>query len=96
MEPNDDLIGPYKLGKTLGKGSTGMMKASSDCQGTVRLGVHTSSGQQVAVKIINKSDVSCAGSKSFSKWEKEMNIMKLIRHPNVLKLLEVFDKDSQL
>jgi serine/threonine protein kinase len=72
------------------------VEASSDCQGTVRLGVHASSGQKVAVKIINKSDASHTRSKKLGKWEKEMNIMKLIRHPNVLKLIEVYEKDSQL
>lgn len=62
----------------------------------MRLGIHTLSGQKVAVKIISKSNCPDGRSKKYAKWEKEMNIMKLIKHPNVLKLLKVFEKDSQL
>ncbi|KAI8783624.1 serine/threonine-protein kinase BRSK1, partial [Biomphalaria glabrata] len=75
----DDLyVGPYRLEKTLGKGQTGLVK----------LGVHCVSGKRVAIKIVNREKLS---ESVLMKVEREIAIMKLIEHPHVLGLYDVYE-----
>lgn len=76
-------VGPYLLQRTLGKGQTGL----------VRLGVHCVTGKTVAVKIINREKLSKA---VLLKVEREIAIMKLIHHPHVLGLYDVYENSKQL
>ncbi|XP_038052983.1 serine/threonine-protein kinase BRSK2-like [Patiria miniata] len=76
-------VGPYKLEKTLGKGQTGLVK----------LGVHCVTGKKVAVKIINKEKLS---ESVLMKVEREIAIMKLIEHPHVLGLYDVYENRKYL
>ncbi|CAO3596498.1 unnamed protein product [Absidia cylindrospora] len=73
-------IGEYWLGKTLGKGSSGRVK----------LGVHKVTGQKVAVKIISKSHLHSNPSVEKS-VKREIAVMKLIKHPNIINLIDVID-----
>ncbi|SAL98954.1 hypothetical protein [Absidia glauca] len=73
-------IGEYWLGKTLGKGSSGRVK----------LGVHKVTGQKVAVKIISKSHLKSNASVEKS-IKREIAVMKLIKHPNIINLIDVID-----
>ncbi|KAI9275312.1 kinase-like domain-containing protein [Sporodiniella umbellata] len=73
-------VGDYWLGKTLGKGSSGCVK----------IGVHKMTGEKVAIKIIPKSHL--ADNQSVEKAVKrEIAVMKLIKHPNIMSLLDVID-----
>ncbi|KAG1172393.1 hypothetical protein G6F70_006506 [Rhizopus microsporus] len=73
-------IGDYIVGKTLGKGASGRVK----------LGVHKNTGEQVAIKIISKTHL--AGNPAIEKAvRREIAIMKLINHPNVMSLIDVID-----
>ncbi|KAI8996821.1 kinase-like domain-containing protein [Pilobolus umbonatus] len=73
-------IGEYMVGKTLGKGASGRVK----------LGIHRTTGEQVAIKIISKSHL--AANPAIEKAVKrEIAIMKLIHHPNVMSLIDVID-----
>uniref|UniRef100_A0A6G1S7T7 non-specific serine/threonine protein kinase n=1 Tax=Aceria tosichella TaxID=561515 RepID=A0A6G1S7T7_9ACAR len=76
-------VGPYRLDKTLGKGQTGLVK----------LGIHCVSGQKVAIKIINRSKLS---ESVLQKVEREIAIMKLIEHPHVLGLYDVYENKKFL
>lgn len=78
-------VGPYVLGKTLGVGSTGRVK----------LGTHVETNQTVAVKIISKEWLASKASLS-KKIEREITLMKLIRHPNVMMLYDVYESDMEL
>ncbi|KAI8100107.1 kinase-like domain-containing protein, partial [Halteromyces radiatus] len=73
-------VGEYWLGKTLGKGSSGRVK----------LGVHKVTGQKVAVKIISKSHLNSNASIEKS-VKREIAVMKLIKHPNIINLIDVID-----
>ncbi|KAI9304917.1 hypothetical protein BJ944DRAFT_277982 [Cunninghamella echinulata] len=74
------LIGDYYVGKTLGKGASGRVK----------LGVHKHTGEHVAIKIISKAHL--AANPAIEKAvRREIAIMKLIRHPNVMTLIDVID-----
>ena len=97
-----DLIGPWKMGKTLGKGSSGR----------VRLAKNKNTGQMAAVKIVNKTknkktnfgDSSSNNSRGmvFEEGlvpygiEREIIIMKLVAHPNIMSLFEVWENKSEL
>ncbi|PIO76114.1 hypothetical protein TELCIR_01822 [Teladorsagia circumcincta] len=70
--------GPYKLEKTLGKGQTGLVKT----------GTHCITGRKVAIKIVNKEKLS---DSVLQKVEREIAIMKLIEHPHVLHLYDVYE-----
>ncbi|ORY89975.1 hypothetical protein BCR43DRAFT_480777 [Syncephalastrum racemosum] len=76
-------IGDYYVGKTLGKGASGRVK----------LGVHRVTGEQVAIKIISKSHLM-ANPTIEKAVRREVAIMKLINHPNVMGLIDVIDDDS--
>lgn len=91
-------IGPYALGKTLGVGSTGRVK----------LGTHIESNNHVAIKIIPKDSLSQEKSENGKpltpakraalnkKIEREITIMKLIQHPNVMQLYDVYETEKEL
>lgn len=58
--------------------------------GRVKLGVHRHTGEQVAIKIISKAhlDANPAIEKAV---RREIAIMKLVHHPNVMSLIDVID-----
>lgn len=76
-------VGPYRLEKTLGKGQTGLVK----------LGVHCVQGKKVAIKIINREKLT---KSVLMKVEREIAIMKLIDHPYVLGLMDVYENKKYL
>ncbi|XP_072444794.1 serine/threonine-protein kinase BRSK2-like isoform X4 [Chiloscyllium punctatum] len=76
-------VGPYRLEKTLGKGQTGLVK----------LGIHCITGQKVAIKIVNREKLT---ESVLMKVEREIAILKLIEHPHVLKLHDVYENKKYL
>lgn len=75
-------IGDYLLAKTLGEGS------GTKC----KLGVHKTSGKEVAIKIMKRSSPEVTAS--FLKlWKNEVHIMKSLTHPNIVQLYEA-DEDG--
>ncbi|CUM68376.1 uncharacterized protein PRCAT00006099001 [Priceomyces carsonii] len=90
-----EKIGPWKLGKTLGRGATGR----------VLLATHESNGQKAAVKVVSKSELQYEeeGNKKSKDdaglpygIEREIIIMKLLTHPNVLRLYDVWETSKAL
>jgi len=86
-------IGPYLVGKTLGVGSTGRVK----------LGTHIETGFKVAIKIIAKASLLEKYSKDpvkqlnmNQKLEREITLMKLIQHPNIMQLYDVYETERDL
>ncbi|KAI8596873.1 kinase-like domain-containing protein [Dissophora ornata] len=78
-------VGPYLLGRTLGKGSSGCVK----------LARHRKTNEQVAVKIISKA--SLANKAAVHRGiEREIAIMKLINHPHVIRLYDVYETEKEL
>ncbi|PWN37814.1 Pkinase-domain-containing protein, partial [Meira miltonrushii] len=90
------FIGPWKLGKLIGQGASGR----------VRHAVNTSTGLQAAIKIVPKQilahsrmsigDVTAKQDKMTLGIEREIVIMKLIEHPNVLGLMDVYETSKEL
>ncbi|KAK4177025.1 hypothetical protein QBC36DRAFT_387010 [Triangularia setosa] len=102
-------IGPWQLGKTLGKGTSAR----------VRLARHRVTGQLVAIKILSKSTAFINQSGSLANLdrlecrspqanadgglrrmpiaiEREIAVLKLIEHPNIIKLLDIWENRSEI
>lgn len=77
-------LGNYELLRTIGEGSFA----------TVKIATHRFNGQQVAIKIIDKSKVT-EDSKRID-LHRESMIMKQIDHPNILQLFEVMESAKKL
>ncbi|XP_052000497.1 serine/threonine-protein kinase MARK2-like isoform X3 [Xyrauchen texanus] len=76
-------IGNYRLLKTIGKGNFAKVK----------LARHVLTVKEVAVKIIDKTQLN---SSSLQKLFREVRIMKLLNHPNIVKLFEVIETEKTL
>ncbi|KAK4162055.1 hypothetical protein QBC43DRAFT_90835 [Cladorrhinum sp. PSN259] len=103
-------IGPWQLGKTLGKGSSAR----------VRLARHRITQQLVAIKIVSKSTAHINQAGSLANLdhlerrkpptpgndggvrrmplsiEREVAILKLIEHPNIIQLLDIWENRSEI
>ena len=67
------------LSKTIGKGTFGKVK----------LGVHNLTGEQVAVKILEKDKI--CDIHDVDRVAREIQILKMIRHPNIIQLYEIIE-----
>ncbi|KAJ5305753.1 hypothetical protein N7508_004768 [Penicillium antarcticum] len=99
-------VGPWHLGKDLGKGATGR----------VRFAKHAGTGNTAAIKIVSKKSAAMVQSESIAAMdrnasrftgnsttrqmpcgiEREVVIMKLIEHPNVISLYDVWENRGEL
>jgi len=85
-KPSDKLVevsDVYIIGEELGRGAFSI----------VRKGKNKKTGQQVAVKTIEKKFVE---KQDLMLLTREIEIMKKVNHPNVLKLYEVFETDETI
>ncbi|XP_078592163.1 serine/threonine-protein kinase MARK1-like isoform X10 [Branchiostoma floridae x Branchiostoma japonicum] len=76
-------IGKYRLLKTIGKGNFAKVK----------LARHVPTGKEVAIKIIDKTQLNPS---SLQKLFREVRIMKMLNHPNIVKLFEVIETEKTL
>ncbi|RWS31077.1 map/microtubule affinity-regulating kinase 2:4-like protein, partial [Leptotrombidium deliense] len=79
----DDHIGSYRLLKTIGKGNFAKVK----------LAKHLPTGKKVAIKIIDKTQLDDVNLK---KLFREVRIMKMLDHPNIVKLYQVMETERRL
>ncbi|KAM9507968.1 uncharacterized protein ACIB01_000261 isoform 3-T4 [Guaruba guarouba] len=77
------IAGLYDLGRTLGTGRFAVVK----------LARHVFTGQRVAVKVIDKSKLAGGAA---GQLLQEVRCMKLVQHPNVVRLYEVIDTHTKL
>ncbi|XP_067336602.1 MAP/microtubule affinity-regulating kinase 3a isoform X30 [Channa argus] len=82
-EPQQPHIGNYRLLKTIGKGNFAKVK----------LARHILTGREVAIKIIDKTQLN---PNSLQKLFREVRIMKILNHPNIVKLFEVIETERTL
>ncbi|KAH9479554.1 Serine/threonine-protein kinase GIN4 [Psilocybe cubensis] len=89
------MIGLWKVGRTLGKGFSGH----------VRIARHSKTGQYAAIKIIPKNALGSRVSlnrladeveHNLLAVEREIVVMKLIDHPNIMKIYDVWETSSSL
>uniref|UniRef100_A0A5B6ZXP8 non-specific serine/threonine protein kinase n=1 Tax=Davidia involucrata TaxID=16924 RepID=A0A5B6ZXP8_DAVIN len=77
-------IGKYQLGRTIGEGSFAKVK----------LAVNTVNGQYVAIKIIDKQMVK--ENNLVSQIQREIRTMKLLHHPNIVRIHEVLGTKTKI
>lgn len=77
------IAGLYDLDRTLGKGHFAVVK----------LARHVFTGQLVAVKVIDKTKLDDLATGHLLQ---EVRCMKLVQHPNVVRLYEVIDTQTKL
>ncbi|KAK4604992.1 hypothetical protein RGQ29_013171 [Quercus rubra] len=77
-------IGKYKLGRTIGEGTFAKVK----------LGVDSTNGQYVAIKIIDKHMVLESNLKY--QVQREIRTMKLLHHPNIVRIHEVIGSKTKI
>ncbi|KAL4623500.1 SNF-related serine/threonine-protein kinase-like [Arapaima gigas] len=77
------MAGLYDLDRTLGKGHFAVVK----------LARHVFTGQLVAVKVIDKTKLDAVATGHLLQ---EVRCMKLVQHPNVVRLYEVIDTQTKL
>ena len=78
------MIGLYVLHQTLGTGTFGKVK----------LATHALTGHRVAVKIINKRKISSMDIGG--RIKREIQFLRLLRHPHIIKLYEVIATPSDI
>ncbi|XP_053329425.1 MAP/microtubule affinity-regulating kinase 4 isoform X3 [Spea bombifrons] len=81
--PEEPHVGNYRLLRTIGKGNFAKVK----------LGRHVLTGREVAIKIIDKTQLNPS---SLQKLFREVRIMKGLNHPNIVKLFEVIETEKTL
>ncbi|KAK5583102.1 hypothetical protein RB653_004692 [Dictyostelium firmibasis] len=84
IEKSSQIIGNYRLDKTLGIGSFGKVK----------LAEHIRTGVKVAIKILNRTKIK--NLKMDEKIRREIQNMKLFRHPHIIKLYEVIETTTDI
>jgi 5'-AMP-activated protein kinase catalytic alpha subunit len=77
-------IANYTLERSIGEGTFGKVK----------LGRHSVTGEKVAIKILEKDKI-CDVS-DVERVAREIHILKLIRHPNIVQLYEIIETPKQL
>ncbi|OVA14770.1 Protein kinase domain [Macleaya cordata] len=78
-------VGKYEMGKTLGEGSFAKVKYAKNVE----------TGDSVAIKILDKDQV-LRHKMVEQQIKREISTMKLIKHPNVVKLYEVMASKTKI
>lgn len=77
-------VGKYEIGRTLGEGTFGKVKAATDRE----------TGEAFAIKILDKDRI--VKQNMGSQIKREISIMKLFSHPNIVQLKEVLASKTKL
>ncbi|KAH9731300.1 CBL-interacting serine/threonine-protein kinase 9 [Citrus sinensis] len=77
-------VGKYELGRTLGEGSFAKVKFAKNVE----------TGDFVAIKIVDRDQV--LRHKMVEQIKREISTMKLIKHPNVIKIIEVMASKTKI
>ncbi|CDZ98556.1 serine threonine-protein kinase [Phaffia rhodozyma] len=99
-DKNPKFMGPWRFGKIIGRGAAGR----------VRFARHAQTQRPAAIKILPKQllrDASVSRMSAMDRTdeklkkyiqgiEREITILKLVDHPNIMRLLDVFEDDKYL
>ncbi|OWM85518.1 hypothetical protein CDL15_Pgr019142 [Punica granatum] len=77
-------VGKYELGRTLGEGTFAKVKFARNAE----------TGESVAIKILEKDKI--LKHKMIAQIKREISTMKLIRHPNVIRMYEVMASKTKI
>ena len=74
----------YEVKEVIGKGKFGV----------VNLGIHKKTGQQVAIKVLNKENIKTMEDRELVRIE--IGILKLCHHPNIVRLLDHLENNDYI
>ncbi|ANM70732.1 Protein kinase superfamily protein [Arabidopsis thaliana] len=77
-------VGKYEVGRTIGEGTFAKVKFARN----------TDTGDNVAIKIMAKSTI--LKNRMVDQIKREISIMKIVRHPNIVRLYEVLASPSKI
>ncbi|CAI5972102.1 unnamed protein product [Closterium sp. NIES-64] len=77
-------VGKYELGRTLGEGNFAKVKLGQDVE----------SGRRVAIKVMDKDRI--LQHRMADQIKREVSIMKMVRHPNIVQLIEVLASRNKI
>ncbi|CAH8300451.1 unnamed protein product [Eruca vesicaria subsp. sativa] len=77
-------LGKYEVGRTIGEGNFAKVKFARN----------TETGENVAIKIMAKSTI--LKNRMVDQIKREISIMKIVRHPNIVRLYEVLASPSKI
>lgn len=77
-------VGKYEVGRTIGEGTFAKVKFAQN----------TETGESVAMKVLDRSTI--LKHKMVDQIKREISIMKLVRHPNVVRLHEVLASRTKI
>ncbi|XP_076924978.1 CBL-interacting serine/threonine-protein kinase 24-like [Bidens hawaiensis] len=77
-------VGKYEIGRTIGEGTFAKVKFAKN----------TETGEAVAVKVLAKSTI--LKHKMVDQIKREISIMKIVRHPNIVRLHEVLSSHTKV
>ncbi|KAI3806671.1 hypothetical protein L1987_22584 [Smallanthus sonchifolius] len=77
-------VGKYEVGRTIGEGTFAKVKFSQN----------TETGESVAMKLLDRATI--IKHKMVDQIKREISIMKLVRHPNVVRLHEVLASRTKI
>ena len=80
----DNLLQSYRLSRTLGFGSFGKVKIAE----------HILTGHKVAIKVLNRKKIKAMDMEE--KVRREIKILRLFRHPHIIKLYEVIETKDDI
>lgn len=83
-EESKNIVGSYKITRTLGQGTFGKVKE----------GIHLFTGQKVAIKILAKNKIT--DTSDIERVAREIHILKVVRHPNIIKMYEIIETQTRL
>ncbi|KAJ3445319.1 protein kinase [Anaeramoeba flamelloides] len=78
-------VGPYQIWDTIGIGSFSKVKYAT----------HTETNKPYAIKIISKQKI-LNQKNSRDRVKKEIAVQKILKHPNILRLFEVYESENNL
>ena len=76
----------YKYGRLIGQGAFGK----------VNLGLNVLTGRVVAIKSFNKKTLDSPNNENMKKIIHETNLMRKLNHPNITKILEMFEDEKYI
>ena len=76
----------YKYGRLIGQGAFGK----------VNLGLNVLTGRVVAIKSFNKKSLDSPNNENMKKIIYETNLMRKLNHPNITKILEMFEDEKYI
>lgn len=83
-QDDEKLIGNYIIGKTIGEGTFGKVKVAR----------HIPTKEKVALKILEREKLK--EKEDLEHIENEINVLKLVKHPNITQLYEVIETEDKI